>query len=120
MRCGEAKKRVETLLDDVDFSTLLFVIDGQNVETLRGSIALRDLLRADDSGTLQDVMDPYVQTLTPFDDASRAAYRIVAGQLPAMPVINTRGEIIGAMTIEAAIGRLLPSNTNFQRLRVFS
>jgi DNA-binding IclR family transcriptional regulator len=45
---------------------------------------------------------------------------MVGGQLPAMPVINIRGELIGAMTVEAAIARLLPSNTNFQRLRVFT
>jgi hypothetical protein len=120
MTCGEAKRRVEHILEDVDFSAIVFVVDEKNGQTLRGSINLRELLAADDSQTLQDIMDPYLQTLTPFDDANSAAYRMVGGQLPAMPVINIRGELIGAMTVEAAIARLLPSNTNFQRLRVFT
>jgi Mg/Co/Ni transporter MgtE len=120
MTCREAKKRVEQILEDVDFSGVVFVVDDDNGQILRGSINLRELLAADDSQHLQDIMDPYLQTLTPFDNANSASYRMVGGQLPAMPVINTHGELIGAMTVEAAIARLLPSNTNFQRLRVFT
>jgi hypothetical protein len=120
MTCREAKKRVEQILEDVDFSGVVFVVDDDNGQILRGSINLRELLAADDSQHLQDIMDPYLQTLTPFDSANSASYRMVGGQLPAMPVINTHGELIGAMTVEAAIARLLPSNTNFQRLRVFT
>jgi len=120
LTCGEAKERVHQMMDDVTFSNVVFVVDDEKERLLRGSINLRELLAADDSQTLQNIMDPYLQTLTPFDDANDAAYRMVGGQLPAMPVINTRGELIGAMTVEAAIARLLPSNANFQRLRVFS
>jgi Mg/Co/Ni transporter MgtE len=99
---------------------MVFVVDNEESKILRGSINLRELLSAGDTQTLQDLMDPYLQALSPFDDANNAAYRIVGGQLPAMAVINTRGELLGAVTVEAAIARLLPSNINFQRLRVFS
>ena len=65
-------------------------------------------------------MYPYLQSLSPFDDATSAAYRIVTGQHAAMPVINADGKLIGAMTVEAAIARLVPSNSTLQRVRVFS
>jgi Mg/Co/Ni transporter MgtE len=65
-------------------------------------------------------MDPYLQSLDPFADANEAAYRIVSSQLPAMPVINKDAAIIGAMTVEAAISRLVSNTSNLQRLRVFS
>ena len=120
MECEEARAKVQQLLDTVDFSEMVFVVEDEDSRLLRGAINLRDLLAASGSQQLQDIMDPYLQTLTPFDDANSAAYRMVGGQLPAMPVINIRGELLGAMTVEAAIARLLPSNTNFQRLRVFS
>jgi magnesium transporter len=60
---------------------------------------------------------PAEQTLDPFDSAADAAYRIVNGQLEAMPVINTRGTLIGAMTIAAAVSLLVP---RLGPLRVFS
>jgi CBS domain-containing protein len=120
LTCGEAKKKVETMLEEVDFSGVVFVTDEHDGKLLRGAINLRDLLASNEGQTLEDIMDRYVQSLTPFVDANNAAYRMVGGQLPAMPVINTRGELLGAMTVEAAIARLLPTNTNFQRLRVFS
>lgn len=118
--CGEAKTKVQQRIEDGAFSNVVFVVDEEKGAALRGSIDLKELLASDDSRKLQDVMDPYIQTLSPFDDAGNAAYRMVSGQLPAMPVINSRSELIGAMTIGVAIEQLLPSNSSFQRLRVFS
>jgi CBS domain-containing protein len=120
LSCRDAKAKVQQMLEDAAFSGVVFVVDDDKGRLLRGSVNLRELLAADNARTLKEIMDPYLQTLTPFDDANNAAYRIVVGQLPAMPVTNNRGELIGAMTVEAAIARLLPSNANFQRLRVFS
>ena len=99
------------MLDGLDFSAVVFIVDSDETRILRGSISLRELLAADESRSLEDLMDPYLQTLLPFDDATAAAYRIVSGQLPAMPVTDADGKLIGAMTVEAAIARLLPSNS---------
>ena len=117
---GKAKEIVQHMLDGLDFSAVVFVVDSNKTRMLRGSINLRELLAADESRSLEDLMDPYLQPLLPFDDATAAAYRIVSGQLPAMPVTDADGKLIGAMTVEAAIARLVPSNSTFQRLRVFS
>lgn len=81
---------------------------------------LRDLLAADESKSLEELMNPYLQTLSPYDDAGRAAYRIVGGQLPAMAVVNTAGRLLGAMTMEAALPKLLPPTSSVQRLKIYS
>jgi magnesium transporter len=120
MSCREAKEHVQEMLETVDFSTVVFVVNNETECLLRGSLNLRDLLSADDHQKLDDLMDPYIQSLSPFDDATDAAYRMVSGQLPAMPVTNNDGKLIGAMTIEASIARLVPTTGNLQRLRVFS
>jgi Mg/Co/Ni transporter MgtE len=118
--CGRAKEIIQDHLEMIHFSTVVFVVDDETNKRLKGSIALRDLLAAEDERILDDAMDPYIQVLSPFDDAGDAAYRLVSGQLAAMPVINRSGSIIGAMTVEAAIARLVPSTSNLQRIRVFS
>jgi CBS domain-containing protein len=118
--CAEAKQHIEQVLENVHFSAVVFVVTDRETRRLRGSINLKDMLAAEPSQTLEEIMDPYLQSLDPFADANEAAYRIVSSQLPAMPVINKDAAIIGAMTVEAAISRLVSNTSNLQRLRVFS
>ena len=118
--CAEAKQYVEQILEEVHFSALVFVVKDRESRQLRGSVNLTDMLASDSTATLEQIMDPYLQSLDPFGDANDAAYRIVSSQLPAMPVINKNAALIGAMTVEAAISRLVSSTSNLQRLRVFS
>ena len=115
-----AKKAVEDVLDHVHFSALIFIVDDQENRRLRGAVGLSELLASDDTQTLENMMDPYLQKLSPYDNAIDAAYRIVGGQLPAMAVVNSTGRLIGAMTVEAAVARLLPPTSGVQRLRIFS
>jgi hypothetical protein len=96
---GAAKEQVQEMLDDVDLSSVVFVVDNKESCILRGSMNLRELLSADEHEPLQDLMDPYIQSLLPFDNADDAAYRIVNGQLLAMPVTDKGGKLIGAMTV---------------------
>jgi hypothetical protein len=37
-----------------------------------------------------------------------------------MPVVETDGKLVGAMTINAAIAQLLPSSSSLKTLRVYS
>ena len=120
MNVGEASRSVREKLRSVDFTSLIFVIDNEDNRRLRGAVPLRTLLISDESQKLEDIMDPYLETLNPFDRAGDAAYKIVGGQLQAMPVIEKEGRLIGAMTIDAAISQLVPPTSDLQTLRVFS
>jgi magnesium transporter len=120
MDVGEAGHKVRDSLRRVDFTSLVFVVEDDATNKLRGAIPLRDILITDETKTLEEIMDPYLETLEPFEDATDAAYRIVGGQLHAMPVVATDGRLIGAMTIDAAISQLVPATSSLQSLRVFS
>ena len=118
--CASAKKSVQDVLNDAHFSSLIFIVDDNENRLLRGTITLHDLLVANDTGELDELMDPYLQTLSPYDDSKDAAYRIVGSQLPAMPVVSKTGRLIGAMTLQAALAKLLPPTSGVQRLRIYS
>ena len=120
LTCAEAKQQLQNRMKDVDFTSVIFLVDDEVSGKLRGAVQLRDLLTAEDDQKMEDIMDPYLKVLDPYEDAGEAAHRIVDGQLSAMPVTNTDGKLIGAMTIDAAISRLIPPTSNLQTLRVFS
>jgi CBS domain-containing protein len=117
---AEAKELVKDKLKEVDFGSVIFFVDDNENRRLRGSITLRQLLIVEDDKTLDEVMDPYLEVLSPHDLATNGAYKIVDGQLPAMPVVNEDGRLLGAMTIDSAIALLVPVASGLQTLRVFS
>ena len=116
---ADAKRIVQERMSEGHFTSVIFVADDDS-RRLRGAVPLRDLLSAPDDRCIEEFMDPYVEPLDPFASASEAAYKIVSGQLAAMPVVNSEGRLIGAMTVEAAIALLVPANSGIQSLRVFS
>ena len=117
LTAGEAQEKVTDRIKAVHFTSLIFLLDDEPNGKLLGAVSLRELLTANAETKLKDLMDPYLETLGPFDPAADAAYRIVNGQLEAMPVTNTNGTLIGAMTIAAAVSLLVP---RLGPLRVFS
>lgn len=116
----EARKRLQESLKDLDFFSMIFVVESDKSRKLVGVVALRDVLTADDGLKLEELMDPYILTLNPNDEAAEAARRIINNQLPAMPVTGPEGELIGAMTVDAALSQLVSSTSSLQTLRIFS
>ena len=116
----EGKALVEEKLRTVDFGSMIFLIDEANDRRLRGAVSLRDLLISGDDRALEQIMDPYLETLSPYNSATDAAYKIVDGQVSAMPVVDNDGRLLGAVTIDAAISQLVPAGSGIQSLRVFS
>jgi magnesium transporter len=114
---GDAQARVQDQIKNVDFISLVFLIDEEPDRKLRGSISLRELLGADPKAKLEDLMDPYLETLNAYDKATNAAYKVIGGQLEAMPVTDEHGKLLGAVTIAAAIALSIPP---LRQLKVFS
>jgi CBS domain-containing protein len=120
MTAGDSKAAVQSRLGDTHFTSVIFVVDDLTNRKLRGAMLLREILTAPDDRTLDEIMDPYLEPLDPFGAASDAAYRIVGGQLAAMPVVDEEGRLLGAMTVDAAVTQLVPPTSGLQSLRVFS
>lgn len=125
--CLESGTCVEKALEvirmrskEVDFTSLIFVVENNNDRKLLGTVALRDLLNADNDIAIEKLMDAFVATLNPNDSAKEAAYRLIGGQLAAMPVTEPDGKLIGAVTIDAAVSQIVSATSSLQTLRVFS
>lgn len=116
----EAREALRERLKEPGFVFLIYVVDDEEERHLRGLISLRNLLTADDDKKLEDVMDPYVTTLDPLDEADKAAYRVINSDLAAMPVVGSKGQLIGVVTVDAAVGQVAPSSWRSQAPRVFT
>ncbi len=116
----EAREALRERLKEPGFVFLVYVVDDEEERTLRGLISLRNLLTADDDKKLEDVMDPYVTTLNPLDEADKAAYQVINSDLAAMPVVGNKGQLIGVVTVDAAVGQAAPSSWRTQAPRVFT
>lgn len=114
-----ARTRMRESFGTADFIYLIYVISDERERTLRGVISIRSLLSEDDDRKIGEIMDPYISTLSAFDEVNAAAYRVVDSQLAAMPVVGTKRELIGAVTIDAAIMQIAPG-TSAETLRIFS
>jgi hypothetical protein len=113
-----AQEKLKVHSRNGELISIIFVTESSESTVLVGTVAIRSLLDADDR-PLEDIMDPFVATLNPFDSASDAAYRLIGAQLSAMPVTDPDGFLLGAMTLDAAIGLTVPGD-GLRSLKVFA
>lgn len=120
IRCGRAVELIRKQLKQTDFTSLIFVTATNTDKTLRGSVSLKSLLMMEEDASIEEVMDPHIDALTPMQPALTGAHRLLDSGLAAMPVIDEEGRILGAMTVDAAISRIVASTSELQTLRIFS
>jgi CBS domain-containing protein len=116
---AEARTALRERFSDTDFIYLIYIVSDEERHILLGVISLRSLFSEDDDCRLEEIMDPYISTLNAVDEVNVAAYRVVDSQLAAMPVVGIDRELIGAVTIDAAIMQIAPETTA-EALRIFS
>lgn len=118
---AEVREELGRRITEFDFISMMFVVDDEDNRRLRGVVSLPELLAYHDGDEpIEKIMNPFLETLRPFDSAEDAAYRIVSGQLTAMPVTDTDGLLLGAMTFVAAIPQLVPATNTLRSVRIFS
>jgi magnesium transporter len=117
---GQAKQEFRSSLRNLDFISLAYVVEEANGRRLMGAAALRDILTCSDDTPIEDVMDPYLLTAGPMDGAYETSLRMIGGQLQAMPVTGDKGELLGVMTVDAAVKQLVSPTSRLQGFRVFS
>lgn len=115
-----AREKLRKHSKERDFIPVVFVTENSTSNILSGTIAIRDLIEADDEKKLKDIMDPYTAVLSPFGPAAAAAYKVIGSQVAAMPVTDADNGLLGAMTIEAAISQTVSAGSGLRGLKVFS
>jgi magnesium transporter len=117
---AKARETLREPLKTPDFAFIIYVVDNQKSRRLRGQISLRALITADDDKRLDEIMDPYLMTLNPLSPAREAAHRIIDTHVAALPVTGNEGQLLGLVTIDAAIAQAAPPVWRTQAPRIFS
>jgi magnesium transporter len=120
LKVSKARETMREKLKEPDFVQFLYAVDDKPPHKLRGVISLRQLLTADDDQTIEEIMNPYLIVLSPLDATRHAAYRLLNSQLAALPVVGAQGELLGAVTIDAAVSQVAPRSWRAQAPRVFT
>ena len=103
---GEAFQRLREAAREVEFLYQFFVVDEK--KRLLGSVNMRRLFSAKDTDRLEDVMAPWTIAVHPEDAPSTVAETIEKYNLPAVPVIDREGVLVGMITVDDVLTEVLP------------
>jgi CBS domain-containing protein len=117
---GEARQVLRDQLAAPDFVYYIYVVDDLAGCHLKGVVTLREFVLATDKQLIADVMRREVSALDPLQPAIEAARRVADQQMAALPVVAKDGRLLGAVTIDAAVGQIAPAGWGRQAPRVFS
>jgi len=112
----EAVQKFKKDAEEVETVYYIYVIDTD--EKLMGVISLRELLLADPDVRLSDIMETKLKMVTPDTDEVEVAEIISKYNLLALPVVDTEGFMLGIVTIDDIIDRLLPPAAKRKRRKV--
>jgi len=115
----EARLIIRDQLRHADFTHFIYVVD-KNGGVLRGTTRLRDLVIAKDEQRLEEIVNPYVTTLDPLEAANLGAYQVINSHLAALPVVGREKQLLGIVTVDAAVMQVAPPSWRSQAPRVFS
>jgi len=105
---GEALARLREMAKTPNMIYYLYVVAAEDSWKLIGVIALRNLILADPSAPLENVMRSDLQVAHPDDKAADVAQKVAEYNLLALPVVDEAGDILGIVTVDDAIEILLP------------
>ncbi len=112
----EAFEKFRKDAEEIETVYYLYVIDAD--EKLIGVISLRDLLLADLDNKLLDIMETKLKTIGPEADEKEVAEVISKYNLVAIPVVDKEGALLGIVTIDDIIDRILPPAAKRKRKKV--
>jgi magnesium transporter len=104
----------------INFIQFVYVVDDENGKRLRGYLSLRDVLVADGSKSLGEVMDPYLLPLVPLEKAKDAARKVIDSGMSALPVVDPNGKLLGIVTVDSALVRIVPPKDAREILKIYS
>lgn len=98
----------------------IYAVDDEETQRLRGVISLRDLIITDDEARLEDIMNPYLETIQPLESAQAAARRVIDSELAALPVVGRDRRLLGVVTFDIAVPQIAPQSWRSQAPKIFT
>jgi CBS domain-containing protein/sporulation protein YlmC with PRC-barrel domain len=112
----EAIERFKEDAKEIETIYYIYVIDEE--EVLKGVLSLRELLLAVPEKSLSEIMVTNLKTVCPEDDESVVAAAISKYNLVAIPVVDSDGILLGIVTVDDIIDRILPPKAKRKRKKV--
>jgi magnesium transporter len=115
MTAGEAIQAIRQWKPETETAYYLFVVDG--LGRLCGVVGLRQLIVADPSSLVADIMDPDVVSVRVGADQEECARLMSRYDLLALPVVDAEKRLLGVVTIDDVVDVLVDEATeDIQRL----
>lgn len=116
---GAALARLREMAETPNMIYYLYVVENEASWKLVGVIALRNLMLADPSAPLEEVMRTELQIARAEDPANEVSQKIAEYNLLALPVVDDAGDILGIVTVDDAMEFLLPRDWRQRVPRLF-
>ncbi len=116
MPVSKAIERFKQDAEEIETIYYIYVVDEE--ERLLGVLSLRELLLAEPDRTLQDIMITSLKTVQPDADENVVAAAISKYNLVAIPVVDSEGYLLGIVTVDDIIDRILPPKAKRKRKKV--
>ncbi|MBA4349168.1 MAG: magnesium transporter MgtE [Thermodesulfovibrio sp.] len=112
----EAFERFRKDAEEIETVYYIYITDAQ--EKLVGVASLRDLLLAEPSAKLSEVIETKLKTVAPDTDEMDVAEIISKYNLLALPVVDNEGTLLGVVTIDDIMDVILPPAAKRQRRKM--
>ncbi len=116
---GEALEQLRERAQAVDNVYYVYVVDRPDMETLIGTVPLRELIIASPGRTLGELVDSSPITVRLNDGQEMVAKVIAKYNLLAVPVVDDQNRLQGIVTVDDAMDILLPATWRRRLPRVF-
>lgn len=116
MSVKEAMERFKRDANEIETIYYIYVTDAE--DRLKGVLSLKELLLSSPDAKLSDVMATKLKTVSPDTDEKKVAKLVSKYNLVAVPVVDNDGFILGVVTIDDIMERILPSKTKRKRSKV--
>ncbi len=115
MTVDDAIKRIRRIGEDKETIYICYVVDA--TRHLDGVVTIKDLLLANDTDKVEDLMEPDVISVTTTDDQESAAKLLAKYGLISLPVVDGEGRLVGIVTVDDAVDVLQEEDTeDFERM----
>lgn len=111
---------IKAQLTDPGFVYFVYLVDDEDARRLRGVVTLRDLHLADPHAPIEQVMQRALLTAAPLEPAREVAHRLADNSLNALPVVTPDQQLLGIVTVDAAMREILPNAWRDRLPRLFT
>ncbi|SFG83431.1 magnesium transporter [Oribacterium sp. WCC10] len=101
--CAEALDTIRDIGPKTEVIETIYVTDEDRLKKLVGTVDLRDLLSSPRNTKLIDIMDDQVVSVEPEVDQEEVAQVVSKYDLQAIPVVSSKGSILGIITVDDII-----------------